>query len=279
MKHLFAYTDFRAYLKDWLTQRKEAGLPASNRWIARLMNINSASWLTSILNGSKGLSKATVNKLSTILKHSEYETRFFETLVFFNQAKSITDRNQHYNELTLLQKSRSIKTLSASQFDFYSEWFHSAIRSYIGMHGFNGNYEHLAVSISPPITPTQAKKSIKLLVKLDMITLSENSTYELTAKGITSPDNVSSLAIVNFQQESMRLAQEAIDRYTIDERDIRTLTLGVSKNSRSEIQKLLAETRRKIVDIANSDPDADQVYQINFQVFPLSKSPDQEYDT
>ena len=77
MKPLTNYTDFRSYLKDWIDERKSLGLPGSNRWFAMKMGINSTSWLTSVAKGSKGLSKATANKLSEILKHSPIEARYF----------------------------------------------------------------------------------------------------------------------------------------------------------------------------------------------------------
>ena len=63
MKPLTRYTDFRACLTDLIEERKAQGLPGSNRSLAMKMEINSTSWLTSIIKGVKGLSKATASKL------------------------------------------------------------------------------------------------------------------------------------------------------------------------------------------------------------------------
>lgn len=79
------------------------------------------------------------------------------------------------------------------------------------------------------------------------------------------------LAVSNFHPETMRLAQEAIDRYRHPERNIAGMTLGISEKSYEKIQALLIETRKKIVEIANNDETADRVYQVNFQTFPLSR--------
>jgi hypothetical protein len=49
------------------------------------------------------------------------------------------------------------------------------------------------------------------------------------------------------------------------------MSVGISEEGYKKITAILADSRKSIADIANSDPNADSVYQINFQVFPLSK--------
>lgn len=275
MKPLTNYTDFRAYLKDWIEERKSLGLPGSNRWFAMKMGINSTSWLTSVAKGIKGLSKATANKLSEILKHSPIEARYFETLVNFNQARTIKERNNYYQELIALQKLKDVHTVKANQYDLYSTWYNSAIRSLIGMHPFKataGDYERLAAMVSPPITASQARKSVQLLEKLGLVKATGKGAFELTSCAITTGENIRSLAVANFQQETMRLAQEAMDRYPRDERYIGTATVGVSETAFQRIKQVLIDTSNKIAEIANADADADRVYQVNLQAFPLSKA-------
>jgi len=277
MKQLVEYTDYRAYLADWLHARKSEGHPVSNRWIAQKMGINSTSWLTQILRGARNLTKDTANRLSEILKHDAAQSRYFETLVFFNQARTLDKRNRYYRELSVLQKGRAAKVVNAGQYDFYSAWYHSAVRSLIGMGGFDGDFARLASLITPAITPAQARASVELLEKLGLIVKDEQGRYSLKDTAITTGDEVRSLAISNFQLETIRLAQEAFDRFKTPDRDIRTLSVGVSAKVLKEIHTVLADARRRIVELVNADPDADRVVQINMQVFPLSKAvPKQE---
>lgn len=267
------YTDYRAFLKDLIEERKSQGLPCSNRWFAMKMEINSTSWLTSILNGQKGLSKVTANKLSTILKHSTSETRFFETLVAFNQARTLKERNRYYQELCSIQKLRNVSVLSSDQYEYYSNWYNSAIRSLIGMFRFRSteeDFSRIASMVSPAITIVQARKSIALLEKLGLIKINNKGILEPVNTAITSGENINSLAVANFQQETMRLAQEALDRHPRDERYIGTVTVGVSSKVFDKIKQLLVDTNNIIAELANTDDDAERVYQINLQAFPLS---------
>jgi uncharacterized protein (TIGR02147 family) len=128
--------------------------------------------------------------------------------------------------------------------------------------------------VSPPISPSQAEKSVELLKKLGLIEKCSHGSYQVSSKAITSGDLPSfTLAVANFQQETMKLAWEAHDRYPKDKRNISSVTLGISERGVEEITKEIEDFRNKIINIANEDEPADRVYQLNFQFFPMSSSP------
>ena len=274
MKPLTDYTDFRTYLTEWIEERKSHGLPGSNRWFAMKMGINSTSWLTSVIKGAKGLSKTTANKLSEIFKHSPVEARYFETLVCFNQARTIDERNRYYQELCGIRKLKEVRTVRPDQYEYYSTWYNSAVRSLIGMYPFKASaqdFKRLAAMVAPPITASQARKSAILLQKLGFVKIGGRGNLALTSTALASGENTRSLGIANFQQETMRLAQEAMDRYTVEERYCGTNTVGVSAAAFNRIKQILIDASDQIAGIANADAGADRVYQINIQAFPLSK--------
>ncbi|NLD92234.1 MAG: TIGR02147 family protein [Fibrobacter sp.] len=277
MKSLLQYTDFRSYLTDWINDRKSQGLPGSNRWFAMKMEINSTSWLTSVLKGKKGLSKESANRLSKVLKHSPLEARYFELLVQFNLARTVQERTLLYAELHALQKVSDIRTVEASQYDYYTEWYHTAVRSIIGMYAFtdcDDDHEAIASMVIPPITASQVRKSIKLLLRVGMVSVDRIGLLTVTSPAIASGESVTSLAIENFQQETMRLAQESMDRIAPKERYIGTATVGISEKAIDQIRHILIDASNKIAEVANADTGSDRVYQVNLQLFPMSKQGD-----
>jgi uncharacterized protein (TIGR02147 family) len=277
MKPLLQYNDFRRYLTDWINDRKSQGLPGSNRWFALKMEINSTSWLTSVLKGKKGLSKESANRLSQVLKHSPVEARYFELLVQFNLAHTVKERTLLYAELLALQKVSDVRKVEASQYDYYTEWHHTAVRSIIGMYAFtdcDDDHEAIASMVIPPITAAQVRKSIKLLIRVGMVAVDNKGFLTVTYPAIASGESVTSLAMENFQQETMRLAQESMDRIAPKDRYIGTATVGISDNAIDQIRRVLIETSNKIAEIANADNGSDRVYQVNFQFFPMSKQGD-----
>jgi len=271
MKPITLYTDYRAYLNDWYEERKLNNEPASNRWIAQKLQINSASWFTNVRTGKSGLSKSTANKLSTILKHSDIESRYFETMVSFNQAKTIEERQRYFNELSTLRTVNSSRRVQADEYEYFSNWYYPVIRAIIEQIRFKDDYTTLASLLKPSITPTQAKKSIELMENIGLIKKDPDGYYVVTNAAVTTGEHEKALAIVNYQQETMRLAQEALDRFKKSERDISTLTVGISYENVETVKTILAEARRKIVQTAVADKKSDSVYQINMQLFPLSR--------
>jgi len=271
---LSAFLDFREYLKAIVDAARANGEPVTNRSFAQALRINSSSWLTNVLNGAKGITMETAHAISDYLGHNEWERKYFEILVNFNQAKTVEKRNSHFSTLKqhLRQKGYSfLHVLEPDQYEFYSKWYYTAVRSLLGMFPMGDEYNRIGRQTSPSITAAQAKKSVKLLAKLGLIKKNEHGFYELTGTAISTGPGVKSLAVANFQRDTMRLGIDAIDRYPQSVRDISTMSVGISDEGYKKITSLLAECRKTIADLANHDHCADRVYQINFQVFPMSK--------
>jgi uncharacterized protein (TIGR02147 family) len=269
-----SFLDFREYLKAVVDAARANGEPVTNRSFAEALSINSSSWLTNVLSGAKGITTETAQAISDYLGHNSWERKYFKILVNFNQAKTVEKRNSHFTTLKqhLLQKGYSfLHVLEPDQYEFYSKWYYTAVRSLLGMFPMGDEYNRIARLTSPSITTAQAKKSVKLLSKLGFIKKNDKGCYELTGTAITTGPDVKSLAVANFQRETMKLGIDAIDRYPQSVRDISTMSVGISEEGYKKITEILADSRKTIADIANSDPNADSVYQINIQVFPLSK--------
>jgi uncharacterized protein (TIGR02147 family) len=268
------YLDFRTYIKDYIEHKNVQGEQLTNRSFASAIGISSSSWLTTILNGKKGITDKTVSAISDFFKHNDWDREYFRILVNFNQAKTVESRNDFFTQLKqlLLKKGYlAIRVLDNDQYEYYSKWYYSAVRSIIGMVSLGDEYERLARYVSPSITAAQAKKSIKLLLKLGLIEKQENGNYSITNSAISTGYNVKSLAVANFQRETMKLGIEAIDRYDSSTRDISSLSIGISESGFKKITGMIADFRKAIAEVANTDSDADRVYQVNFQVFPLSR--------
>lgn len=271
MKSIIEYTDYRTYLREYIEEQRGAGINVTNRFFASQIGINSSSWLTDVLAGKKGLSKTTANKISKMCGHSRRERSYFENLVFFNQARTVEDRNEYYQHMVSLQRQCTPTVVGKDQYQYYSQWYHSTVRSLCGIIKVsNDNIKELAQSIIPPITVAQATESLELLVRLGIVIMDTDGIYQIVSRAITSGDQTGTLAVANFQQETMRLGIESLDRHAREVRDISTMTVAISAPSFEKIRGEIATLRKKIAEIANSDLSSDSVYQFNCQWFPVS---------
>lgn len=104
-----------------------------------------------------------------------------------------------------------------------------------------------------------------------MIARNEEGFLKPVDQVITTGTQWQSLAIREFQRQMIQLGAEAIERWPKEQRDISTLTISTSQATLETIQERLTLARKEILDLIQQDESVEGVYQINMQVFPLTK--------
>lgn len=276
MLKIFEYTDYRKYLKDYYDDCKNRNQSFSYNGLSIKAGLKSKGTLHDVLHGKRNLSKQSVVKLAMALGLRRNEADYFENLVFFNQATELKERNYFYERMEAVkpdgQEEKEVQQLRKDQYEFYSKWYHSAIRSLIDMYPFKDDYAWLARNVYPAILPHQAKKSVELLEKLGLIEKKEDEFYKLAQQSITTGGEVRNLAALNFHKEAMHLAENCLDQLSVDERHISGLTLGFSKETYQNICDEIKTFRSKIIQLVEKDNEADRAYQLNFHFFPITRT-------
>ncbi|MGM0444029.1 MAG: TIGR02147 family protein [Fibrobacterota bacterium] len=267
--NIFEYLDYRKYLSDFYHSMKESHAYFSYRFMGRSLSID-PGYLVKVLQGKYHLTLKKVPAVTKLCGLSRREERYFSTLIQFNKAKSEEDTRLYFERLLSFKELQSV-TVLPHQYRFYTKWYYSAVRSLLGFYSFEGDYAALARKLSPAITEGQARESIELLSDLDLIRRDERGRWHLTDTAITTGDEWRSIAVKNFQKETISLAGESLDRHTRDERDISTLTVAVAREDLADIKEIIREFRKSIVNYVNKRDDVDSVYEINIQMIPLTE--------
>jgi len=266
---IFHYTDYRKFLRDWCDHQKNTKKDFTYRSLAADVGFKSAGHLSMILRRNANLSPAFARKIAAVMKLKKKETGYFLTMAAFNQARKHSEKIDQFNKLTSFRQS-SIHLVHKSQYAFYDKWYHSAIRVLIEFFPFRDDYEALAGMLIPPVTPGQAKKSIALQEKLQLIYRDTDGLYHPVDKIISTGYEIHSIAVTNFVLETARLALEAADRFKREERNLSALTVGLSRSGFSRVEHEIREFRKKILSITREEH-AEAVYQVGVQLFPVSK--------
>jgi uncharacterized protein (TIGR02147 family) len=270
MNDILSYLDYRDYLRDHYTTNKKNHPFFSFRYIAIKTGID-ASFYIKILNKKKHISESTISDLIEFLKLNRTESDYFTTLVHFNKAKQ-RDQEQFYFEKLVSLRDTPVKTIGKDSYGSFSSWRNIACREELNVITFSGDYNDLASKFIPPVTAIQARKSISLLEKLGMIRKNNHGVYKasepfIASDGMTQPQDVRS-----FQKETLNLAIDALDRIPKQERDITTLTVSTTRACFETIRERLAAIRNEIIELVKKETRAEEVYQINFQIFPLTQN-------
>lgn len=262
--------DYREWLKALYNQAKQRNPHFSYRLIAKKAGFSSAGYFTKILHGKANISLEMSRGLAEAFKLKKYEIEYFEVLVQFNQAKTPELKKTYFGKLRALRKSK-LKTIESSQYEYFLEWYYPAIREILGFYRFKGNYEELARCLVPAISVKEAKKAVEILVSLGYVVKTAQGLYQRTDAALSTGDNWQSQAITQYQFGILNLAKHAYDIWPKDQRECSTLTLTLSETAFQKCKDKLAQYRREMLELADTEPGADRVYQFIFQGFPLNR--------
>ncbi len=271
MRSVIEYQDYRKFMQDFYDEKKRTSA-FSWREFASRAGYTSPVFLKLVCEGKNGLPKKKIPIVGAAMDLAGYELDYFANLVVFNQGRRDADRKKAYENMKAIAADHKVTILGNDLYDYFSNWFNPIIRELAPTMPGASPYE-LAKSIIPDITSSQVENSLKFLVKAGLLRLKNDGRFAMAEKSISSgnPD-ISSLAIRNFHKEMGTLALDSIENIPVDQRNFSSLTLGLTRNAYEEILKELAEFRRRVVAIATKSTDMDQVYQMNFQLFPLTRT-------
>lgn len=275
MNPLFEYMNFRDYLRDYYDEKKKEHAFYSFRLFSQKAGFSSPNFFKLVIDGKRNLSKESVFKFSKALDHTKKEADYFENLVFFNQSKTLEEKNAYLSNVMKVRGKSDPKKIEESEYSYYSDWYNPVIRELVAAMDFKGNFKKLGQSMVPAISADEAQRSVRLLLDLGFIQKSETGRYSRTAAVLTTGPQVRSIAIANYHKVMMQRASEAIERFPALQRDITSLTLSVSEEAFAAIVAKLQDFRKEILELSETDDQRRKVVQLNMQLFPLSNSFDQ----
>jgi uncharacterized protein (TIGR02147 family) len=271
MQSLFEYMNYRDFLHDFYQEKKQRHAFYSFRLFSEKAGFKSPNFLKLVIEGARNLSKDSVFKFCKGLGFNRKEADYFENLVFFNQSKSLEEKNSYLANLMKYRKQSDPTRIEQSAFSYFSQWYHPVIRELATAIDFRDDFKKLGQTVAPAISPLEAQKSVELLIELGFIEKTSAGVYRKTAATLTTGHQVRSVAIANYHKAMMRLAAESIERFPAAGRDIESVTVSVSSATYQSIMGKAHEFLLELLKLAEADTTAEQVAQINLQVFPLAR--------
>jgi uncharacterized protein (TIGR02147 family) len=270
VQSVYDYLDYRAFLKDRYAYLKSVDSKYSQRFFMNRLGVKSTGFFAEILNGKRNLNHQNILSFAKILKLDQDEAGYFENLVYFNQARSIKDKDHWLLKMMECSKVDS-KFLNRDVYEYFSKWYFAAIRELIFFYNKAVNPQEIADRLCPSITREEAQQALILLEKLALIEQAADGSYRQKDTIISTGDLVSSVEIANYQLQTIELAKQALDAVSVNQREISTLTMSISGDAFEKIVAIIKKTKQDIIKTAQHDSSEDRVYQLNLQFFPLTK--------
>lgn len=270
MPDIFAYTSYARYLRDFYSEKKAANPKYSYTILSRKAGFKSRSNLIEISLSKAPLSHLRVFQVARALELEPAQSEYFVALVHFNNSTSLKEREFHLDRMGALAGKAPGRLIGEGQFAYFSEWYHPVVRELACMPAFKGDFAALAKSVRPPITLKQAKESLELLLKLELLEKTAQGRYRQADGSIQTADELTSYIILRYQRENLRLSEAALDGVEPEDRDVSTFTAGVSRACFLAVKKEIQAFRKHLSKLVDKDRGSDRVYQLNLQFFPVS---------
>ncbi len=271
MKSVEYYTDYRTFLADFYRQKKASSQLFSYRTFCRKAGLKSPSVYKEVVSGKRGLTSETILAFSKGLGLSVRDSRFFENLVLFNQAKSEEAKKKYLSVLRGLRYRKPQKQIPVHLFEYYENWYNPVIRELAVSMQWNNDYSVLAKAVVPAIKTSEARESVALLARLGFIGKKPDGTYQQTDPDITTGSEVNSIAVRHMNRRFAQLGVESLDRFPPSQRDVSSVIMGIARDRLPALKQEIAEFRKRLIALAEEGKKSDEYFACVLEFFPVAR--------
>lgn len=268
---VFGYLDYRSFLRDWFAAKKEHNPRYSHRLFSRKTGQRSPSFLADLIKGRRNLTDEALPAVCKALGLEAEDAAFFAALVHLDQAGTAREKNAAWARLSATRHFREARRLEGEGFRYLSHWYIPAVRELAALDCFRAEPAWISRALRPEITVAQAEEALQCLLELGMLVEAETGRWEPREVRVTTPPEVSRLAVQNYHEGMLQLAQTAIDRVPARERHFLAVTAHVPASLIPTLKRELNSMQTRLLELVDgaSDP-ADAVVQLHLHCFPLS---------
>jgi len=267
------FLDYRDYLQALYQAAKTELGSYSYLSFAEDLGFSKTNVIHLTIKGKRPLSSKAAEKIADTLNLKAHDRKYWLDLVVYQNSNDSLERERVFQEMVSL-KAREIKTEETlqDQLEFFTEWYHSVIYELSFTVAFTDDPKELAALLQPKIRPEQARKSLELLLRMKLLQR-DPVTAQLRPQHtrISTGDEIASLAITRYHQKMIDLGKESLTSIPSELRDISAISISIPEHLVPELKKEISQFRKKILALAEQQGHPESVYQMNVQLFPLSR--------
>lgn len=267
------FTDHRAYLQAMIAYLKATRPQFSYRYFSRVAGFSSPNFLKLVAEGKRGISVASIGRFARGLGLDDAERAAFETLVLLDQAGDDDERNRYWERLRSAAELRGAARIEAAQYDAWTDWWTMPVWELMHHPDFRESPAWIGRHMHPQIARADALKALRTLEALGLAQRDEDGRLRPVQRSVTTGPRVRSLAIRNHHRAMLDLAARSLDTVPVDDRDVTSLTLSLTRERFEEVRRRVAALRRELLALSDEGAPASdaEVFQVCFQVFPLTR--------
>ncbi|HEY1079085.1 MAG TPA: DUF4423 domain-containing protein, partial [Bdellovibrio sp.] len=217
-------------------------------------------------------------KFGKALSFMKDQTEEFRLLVHFTQATDPADRNMYLKKLSEHRVAGKLKSgeIDRKTWEKVPNWVTWIVYAMVDQEGVSFDTAGLKSLLRDKASEDEIEHALATLLNTGELRRDEK-TGELK-KGrslIESPEDVPVALVRKLQSQLMYLGLESLYQDQPTDREFGTLTMSLTKSEFEEIKFKLRQMRKgfhKDNSIARMKEKGERVYQLNIQLFPVTKA-------
>jgi uncharacterized protein (TIGR02147 family) len=274
---VFKFLDYREFLRDWFQYKKMQQPGFSCTVFARITGMKSHAFFGMVISGKRNLTHKSIRAFAKALALKPNEYNYFEKLVLFNQATSVTDRNFYFEQLRHAElSSRSSQQLVEKLQNASSllrHWYTVAIFEMTKCADFRADKEWLSSALKNRVTPLQAQDAWNELVAAKLLVKDVKTGHWIQNTGLIDIDPARlDFVIQNFHLEMLRRSSDAIQNEPLEDRELSSLTLAVTEEDWRTLRGEIKEFRKRLNrEYSREESKSNRVIAVNMQLLCLTE--------
>lgn len=269
----FEYLEYRAYLKAVYEAAHAAGATGySYRGLAMRAGYSSPNFVKLVIDGKRNLGVGSIERVARALNLDDDEAAYFHELVLFDQATTPTERQEAYDRMSAMARFRRARRINGSLYAYLEFWYLPAIRELAARADFRADPAWIAGMLCPAITEAEARDALDTLFGLGLLVRDPSGCVGRGEPTLTTGHQAHHHNVVGFHQQMLSRASDALTTVPSAQREISGTTVCVSLETAQRIKAELQQTRERLLELCDRDQAAEVVYQLGFQLFPLSRA-------
>lgn len=271
---VFRYTSAKQFLLDSLDYKKKKNPQFSVRQWAKKMGLQSHTLLTLLIQGKRPLRVKHAKFLSLGLGLSMKENLFFQTLIQYEAASSIEEKELCKMWLVEQNPGQDFTTRELDEFSVISDWIHMAILGASRLKDFDGKPETLKNRIGSKTSVHEIRSAMNRMMEMGLLEKQADGNLWPAYQRITNKDDVANAGARKYHQQVIELAKNAIEEQGVTEREYQSLSIAIRKEDLDLAKEMIKKFRMQFVQaLGLQTREADELYQLNVQFFRLTESP------
>lgn len=279
---LNSFTDYRQFLRrfyEYRRQQTRSSLrPYSYATFAAAADFKSPNYLKLIIEGQRNLSPEMARRFAKAMNLSREESDEFVALVDFTQATDPLERNRFLKVLSELRVRQQLKSGEINQqtWEKVPSWVTWVLYALTDQKDVSFNLEDLFETMRGKARIEDIRKSLDKLIESGE--LARNAETGEVTKGrelMAGAEDVPVELVRKLQAELMYLGLESLFQDGAQDREIGTQTLVLTEKEFEVLKFELRQFRKrwtKDVSVARKSEKGDRVFQLNIQLFPVTRA-------